>query len=254
MFQINDTNLPNLSKNNLMVNTPALSNLTKNNLVTNPPTNKLSNKHTFFKKEDITIKTINYDSSEHRDHHKNCMIPVHKTFLLYSVIRFLELIFINKRANQIGIVPKELKPSQCISSKNINTLTTSPFLLHSLCKFNQCQIAEIIYRIKIFDKFRLELSKYQAMVNNAPEYDSDILNLQSEQVEHWFKIAFDGYNWWDKKISNNSKKINQYDIKMCNIKLKNILRTRKRMETIKKKKEKFPQTFRFIPYNRPGSK
>ncbi|GBB92601.1 hypothetical protein RclHR1_02030004 [Rhizophagus clarus] len=244
MIQIDDTNLPNLTKNNLVVN-PL------------PTIEQPINKHSSFKNVNIPVKSnnnSNYHGSEHRDRHKDCIIPVHKTFLLYSIIQFLELIFINKRANQIGITPKELKPSQYLSTKNINTLISSPLLLHSLCKFTQCQIAEITYRVKVFDKFRNELTKYQMMIDNASSYDTDILNLQSEQVEQWLKIAFDGYSWWDKKKSNNSKKMNQSDITMCNIRLKNILKNRKRMETIKKKREFLPQNFRFIPYNRSESK
>jgi hypothetical protein len=241
MIQFDDTNLPNLTKNNLVIN-PL------------PMIEKPINKDSSFKNVNIIDNKNNYHCSEHRDRHKNCTIPLHKTFLLYSIIQFLELIFINKRANQIGITPKELKPSQCLSTKNINALISSPFLLRSLCKFTQCQIAEITYRVKLFDKFRNELTKYQIMIDNASKYDTDILNLQCEQVEQWLKIAFEGYNWWDKKKSNNSKKMNQYDFTLCNIKLKNILKNRKRMETMKKKKEFLPQNFRFVPYNRPESK
>ncbi|CAB4432597.1 unnamed protein product [Rhizophagus irregularis] len=240
MIQIDDTNLLNLTKNNLEIN-PL------------PTIEKTINKHSSPKNVNINANKNKF-SSEHRDRHKNCIIPLHKTFLLYSIIQFLELIFINKRANQIGIVPKELKPSQCFSTKNLNTLISSPFLLRSLCKFTQCQIAEITYRVKVFDKFRNELTKYQMMIDNASRYNTDILNLQSEQVEQWLKIAFEGYSWWDKKKSNNSKKINQYDFNMCNIRLKNIIKNRKRKETIKKKREFLPHNFRFVPYNRPESK
>src|SRR4051812_16440740 len=147
MMQINDNNLPNLTKNNLIIN--PLTTIEKS-----------ITKHTSSKNVNITVnKNKNY-SSEHRDRHKNCTVPVHKNFLLYSIIQFLELIFINKRANQIGIAPKELKPSQCLPTDKINTLISSPFLLRSLCKFTQCQIAEITYRVKIFDRFRNELIKY----------------------------------------------------------------------------------------------
>src|SRR5436190_5654399 len=209
-------------------NSPVLNDLVNNPLANEPSNNKNSSPIN----DNISINRINYICSGHRDRHKNCIMVVHKTFLLYSIIQFLELIFVNKRANQIGIVPKELQPSQYLTSRSINTLTSSPFLLYSLCKFNKCQIAEITYRVKLFDKFRFELIKYQIMVDHASNYGSNTLNSQREQVDQWFKIAFEGYNWWDKKTSNNSKRINQYDIITCNIKLKNILKTRKRMETI----------------------
>ncbi|CAG8624545.1 6728_t:CDS:1, partial [Funneliformis caledonium] len=113
--------------------------------------------------------------------------------------------------------------------------SSSP-LIDSIHKFNECQIAEITYRVK-----------YQKMVNHPSEHDSEILNLQHEQVEQWFDIAFEGYGWLNKQIHGGSKKMNQNDIMKCNIKLKNIMKARKRMETIKKKREIVPKDFKFAP-------
>src|SRR6266496_3282508 len=102
IIQIDDKNLPNLTKNNLIIN-PF------------PVDEQSSNKHSSSKNLNttfnITVNKNKYGSSEHRDRHKDCIIPVHKNFLLYSIIQFLELIFINKRTHQIGIIRKELKPS-----------------------------------------------------------------------------------------------------------------------------------------------
>src|SRR3954470_13051508 len=112
----------------IQIDAPSLPNLIKKNLMVDSSADELSDS-----KDDGINEII--ICLEHHDRHKNCTIPIHRTILLYSIIKFLELIFINKRANQIGVIPNELQPSQRLTSKRINALTSSPFLLRSLCKF-----------------------------------------------------------------------------------------------------------------------
>src|SRR5688572_21711098 len=115
----------------IQIDTPSLPNLIKKN---NSSAEELSDFKNNDINDDIIISRI---CLEHHDRHKNCIIPIHRTILLYSIIKFLELIFINKRANQIGIISNEIEQSQRLTSKRINALT-SPFLLRSLCKFTEC--------------------------------------------------------------------------------------------------------------------
>src|ERR1044072_5641205 len=135
--------------------------------MSSPLADKSTNTNEYLSFMDDTIDRIEQVGLEHRDRHKNCVKPIHKPFLLYTIIRLLELIFAKRRADQVRSQPKPLQ--------HLSALIDPPTILFEC--LNECQINEITYRIKLFDKFRSELMNYQRMLDNNSTCDLEALRL-----------------------------------------------------------------------------